>query len=84
MNTGRDEFSFELGAEAIAVRIRWFGLGVGYVLVNLINLEATHTVLQSNQQVLNGILTLGAFYALVDTVWSLRGKVFLSEWPLVI
>ncbi len=84
MNTGRDEFSFELGAEAIAVRIRWFGLGVGYVLVNLINLEATHTVWPSNQQVLNGILTLGAFYALVDTVWSLRGKVFLSEWPLVI
>lgn len=73
----RDDFSFDLSAEAITVRIRWFGLCVGYALVNFIGRE-------TNQPVLNGILTLGALYALVDTYWSYRGKVFLSDWPLVI
>lgn len=73
----RDEFSFDLSAEAITVRIRWFGLCVGYALVNFIGRD-------TNQPVLNGILTLGAFYALIDTYWSYRGKAFLSEWPLVI
>ena len=84
MNTGRDDFNFELAAEAITLRIRWFGLGVGYVLVNLIGRDASATLVGSNQPVLNGILTLGALYAVVDTVWSLRGKVFLSDWPLVV
>lgn len=73
----RSSFNWELAAEAITVRIRWFGLCVGYVLVNFIGRE-------TNQPELNAILTLGAVYAAVDTVWSVRGKVFLSDWPLVI
>ncbi len=74
---GRDHFPWELAAEAITVRIRWFGLCVGYVLVNFIGRK-------TNPAELNAILTLGACYALVDTFWSIRGKVFLSRWPLVI
>lgn len=59
------------------MRIRWFGLCVGYVLVNFIGRK-------TNPAELNAILTLGACYALIDTFWSIRGKVFLSRWPLVI
>jgi signal transduction histidine kinase len=73
----RDDFSWQLPAETITVRIRWFGLCVGYVLVNFVG--PNH-----HQPELNAILTLGAVYALIDTVWSLRGKVFLSRLPLFI
>ena len=79
----RDDRSFELSAEAITVRIRWFGLAVGYALVNFLGRETsgTHAVLpewMSNRQVLNGILTLGAVFAIADTYFSLRGRVSLS------
>jgi signal transduction histidine kinase len=50
---------------------------VGYVLVNVIGPNP-------NQPELNAILTLGAVYALIDTIWSLRGKIFLSRAPLFI
>ena len=85
----RDEVSFELSAEAITVRIRWFGLAVGYALVNFLGRTAgeTHAALPewlSNRQVLNGILTLGAVYAIADTYFRLRGRVFLSRAPMVI
>jgi two-component system, NtrC family, sensor kinase len=85
----RDDCSFELSAEAITVRIRWFGLAVGYALVNFLGREsgATHAVVPewlSNRQVLNGILTLGAIYAIADSYLSLRGRVFLSRVPMVI
>jgi len=71
------------------VRIRWFGLAIGYALVNLLDRGETmaHAALPawlSNRQVLNGILTLGAGYAIADTYFSLRGRVFLSRWPIVI
>ena len=76
-STKREEFHWQLAAESITVRIRWFGLCVGYVLVNFIG--------PGDQQViLNGILTLGAVYALIDTYWSMRGRIFLSKHPLVI
>ena len=71
------EFRWELAAESITVRIRWFGLCVGYALVNWVN--ATQ-----DQAALNAILTLGAIYTMFDTWWSFRGRVFLSEWPLLI
>ncbi len=73
----RDDFSWQLPAEAITVRIRWFGLCVGYVLVNVLG-SGRH------QPELNAILTLGAVYALLDTIWSVRGRVFLSPLPLFI
>ncbi len=75
--TARDPAQWQLAAEGITVRIRWFGLCVGYVLVNFLDRG-------TNQPALNAILTLGAGYALIDTYFSLRGRVFLRDWPLVI
>ncbi len=69
---------WELAAEMIAVKIRWFGLLVGYVLVNLDGRRESHPL------ILNAILFLGAIYALTDTYHSLRGRVFLRRHPLVI
>ncbi|MCH8830673.1 MAG: two-component sensor histidine kinase [Planctomycetes bacterium] len=74
-----DDFSLDLAAESITVGVRWIGLGVGYALVNLAG-AATHP----HALVLNAILTLGAVYAVIDSVWSYRGKVFLSRAPIVI
>lgn len=69
---------WELAAETIAVKIRWFGLLVGYVLVNVDDRGADYRAL------LNAILALGAIYALLDTYYSLRGRVFLGRYPLVV
>ena len=69
-----DQFSWQVPAEAITVRIRWFGLCVGYLLVNVLHTEG-------NRPELNAILTLGAVYALLDTWWSLQGKIFLRHVP---
>lgn len=68
---------WQLPAETITVRIHWFGLCVGYLLVNVLGTP-------DHRAELNGILTLGAVYALIDTWWSARGKVFLIRWPLFI
>lgn len=73
-----DAYAWELPAEEITLRIRWFGLCVGYVLVNF----GDNSAIQVSQ--LNWILTLGAIYALADTYFSFRGRVFLGEWPLII
>ncbi len=69
---------WELAAEAIAVKIRWFGLLVGYFLVNL----AGHGADQ--RAVLNAILSVGALYTLFDTWFSTHGRVFLGRSPLVV
>jgi signal transduction histidine kinase len=67
---------WELAAENIAVKIRWFGLLVGFILVNL------HDHSSYRQSTLNGILTVGAVFTLFDTYFSLRGRVFLGRYPL--
>ena len=67
---------WELAAEAIAIKIRWFGLVVGYALVNL---GAQH-----DRPVLNAILALGVVYALTDTYFSYHHQVFLGRYPLAI
>jgi signal transduction histidine kinase len=72
-----DDFDWRLATQAITVRIRWFGICIGYVLVDLVG-EGR------NRGFLNAILLLGAIYALLDTIWSLRGRAFLSEWPIFI
>jgi two-component system NtrC family sensor kinase len=71
---------WQLDAEKVAVRIRWFGVAVGFVLVNLVDLGGG----EANPPVLNAILALGALYALIDGLWRLRGQVFLERRPLVI
>jgi two-component system NtrC family sensor kinase len=69
---------WELAAETIAVKIRWFGLLVGYVLVNLPSQGP------GRQAVLNALLTLGLAYTLLDTYFSMRGRVFLGGSPLAV
>ncbi len=69
---------WELAAEAIAVKIRWFGLVVGYALVNV----EDHS--PERRAVLNAILSVGAIYTVLDTWYSARGKVFLGRYPLSI
>lgn len=68
---------WQLMAELITLRIRWFGLIVGYLLVNFLSPN-------ESRPYLNGILTLGAAYALFDLVWHWRGEVFLSRLPLFV
>jgi two-component system, NtrC family, sensor kinase len=72
-------FNWELAVQAITLRIRWFGICVGYGLVNLISGGD-----ETSRGMLDAILLLGAIYALLDTLYSLRGRVFLSEWPLFV
>src|ERR1700681_1773959 len=69
---------WELAAETIAVKIRWFGLLVGYVLVNI----ADHP--PERRAVLNAILALGTLFTVLDTYYSIRGRVFLARYPLII
>jgi two-component system, NtrC family, sensor kinase len=69
---------WELAAEAIALKIRWFGIAFGCLVVNVGNWGDPH------QAMLNGLLALGAGFAILDTAWSLRGQVFLGRWPLLI
>lgn len=72
-----ERIAWELPAEAITIRIRWFGLCVGYLFVNFLS--------PSKHQIeLNGILALATGYAIADTVWSRRRRVFLSETPLFV
>lgn len=73
----RLDADWQLMAEFITLRIRWFGLIVGYLLVNFLSPN-------ESQPYLNGILTVGAIYALFDLIWHLRGEVFLNRAPLFI
>lgn len=68
---------WQLMAESITLRMRWFGLIVGYLLVNFLSPNP-------NQPYLNAILTFGAIYALFDLSWHWQGKVFLSQAPLFV
>ncbi len=65
----------ELQAESITIRIRWFGLCVGYLYVNLVTRE-------TGQPELNAMLTLGTIYALMDTLASFRGRILLSDYRI--
>jgi signal transduction histidine kinase len=69
---------WELAAEAIAVKIRWVGLLVGYVDVHAGDHPADRLV------VLHALLSLGALFTLLDTWYSLRGRVFLGQFPLAV
>jgi signal transduction histidine kinase len=68
---------YELAAEAIAVKIRWFGLVVGGLLVNFGSL-------MGDRAYLNAILLLGLAFTVLDTFFFRRGRVFLKDYPLVI
>ncbi|HLW65870.1 MAG TPA: ATP-binding protein [Gemmataceae bacterium] len=68
---------WELAAEAIAVKMRWIGLLIGYLFVNL-------GPPVENRAILNAILAFGGLYTLIDTAFSFRGRVFLGSYPLSI
>ena len=66
-----------LRAENVTVRIRWLGVALGCAYVNL----GTH---QGDRALLNAILGLGALFTVFDTLFSLRGRVLLSDYPLIV
>ncbi len=67
---------FELAAEAIAVKIRWVGLVVGFLLANFGP--------AGDLVALNVILALGFAFTALDTAFFWRGRVFLRDHPLII
>ena len=73
----RNVSDWELSAQWITLCIRWFGLIVGYLVVNVLGPPDTRPWL-------NGILTVGAVYALLDLIWHWRGAVFLHRAPLFV
>lgn len=74
----REPSGWEVAAEAITLRIRWFGVVVGYLLINLLPRAG------SERPLINAILTLGAAYTLTDTWLSLKKQVMLGRYPLLI
>jgi two-component system NtrC family sensor kinase len=67
---------WDLDAEAVAIKIRWFGLVVGYLYANLASAAEPLT--------LNAILGLGFAFTVLDTYWSWRGRVPFAKNPLVV
>lgn len=69
---------WDLEAEAIVVKIRWFGVLIGYFLVNATDLSG------DRRSLLNLILAIGVAYTLLDTYFSWKKTVFLGKYPLFI
>jgi signal transduction histidine kinase len=70
---------WELAAEAIALKIHWLGLALGYGFANAPGRQPGDLV------ALNAILTLGLVYASLDTFYYLRGRIFiLARSPLLL
>ncbi len=68
---------WDLAAESIVVKIRWFGVMMGYVLVQ------TRMGLH-NPSAVRAFLALGAGYAALDFAFWRMGEVFLKRWPLFV
>ncbi len=66
------------------MRMRWFGVLAGFAIANLIGDDFGSDINSRNVPLLNTILCIGVAFTLIDSLWSLRGRVFLSEWPLAI
>jgi two-component system NtrC family sensor kinase len=69
--------SWELAAESIVVRIRWFGIAMGYVLAQ------TRTGLHDPWAV-RAFLALGAGFAALDTAFHQMGEVLFERRPLFV
>jgi signal transduction histidine kinase len=67
----------DLAIESIVVKIRWFGIVMGYVLVQ------SRTGLH-NPSAVRAFLALGAGFAALDTAFYRMGEVFLKRVPLFI
>jgi signal transduction histidine kinase len=68
---------WDLAAESIVVKIRWFGVIMGYLLVQ------TRTGLH-NPSAVRAFLALGAGYAALDLAFWKMDEVFLKRWPLFV
>src|SRR5208283_1154875 len=68
---------WDLAAESIVVKIRWFGVIMGYVLVQ------SRTGLH-NPSAVRAFLALGAGYAALDFAFWRLGEVFLKRLPLFV
>lgn len=67
---------WDLDAEAVAIKIRWFGLVVGYLYANFGS--------SAEALPLNAILALGFAFTTLDTFYSWRGRVVLGTHPLIV
>jgi signal transduction histidine kinase len=78
MHSGeKDRLTWELATERIVVKIRWFGILTGIVLME--SRSGLH-----NPSAVRLCLELGALYATLDTIYYRQGKVFLQRWPLFV
>jgi signal transduction histidine kinase len=73
-----EHLEWELATESIVVRIRWFGIAMGYVLVQ------SRVGLLHNPSAVRAFLALGAGYAALDTAFHRMGEVFLKRYPLFV
>ncbi|MEO6809320.1 MAG: ATP-binding protein [Isosphaeraceae bacterium] len=73
-----EHLAWELATESIVVNIRWFGIFVGYALVQ------SRVELLRDPWAVRAILALGAGYAALDTIYYRMGVVFLKRWPLFV
>jgi two-component system, NtrC family, sensor kinase len=69
--------TWELAAESIVVKLRWFGVVMGYILVQ------TRTGLHDPWAV-RAFLALGAGFAALDLAFWWMGEVFLKRWPVFV
>jgi two-component system, NtrC family, sensor kinase len=68
---------WDLASGRIIVRMRWFGILMGFVLV-----ESRSGL--NNPSAVRAFLALGAGYASLDTAWHFMGEVFLKRVPLLV
>lgn len=73
----RERLIGDLATESIVVKIRWFGIGMGYILVQ------SRTGL-NNPSAVRAFLALGAGYAALDTALYRMGEVILDRGPLLV
>jgi len=73
----REKLRLDLATESIVVKIRWFGIVMGYVLVE------TRMGLH-NPSAVRAFLALGAGFAGLDLAFYRMGEVFLKRRPLFV
>jgi len=69
---------WEVEAEQTVVQIRWFGLLIGCAVVYAMGYQMDRLL------PLASILALGAVFTLLDTLYMLRGQIFLGRLPLFV
>ena len=72
-----DRLDWELATESIVLKIRWFGVLMGGILIQ--GRSGLH-----DPMAVRGFLALGAVYAALDLIEHRRGRVFLRRWPLFV